>query len=153
MRLALLSLLLLTVNSLAQIPDGYWAEDQSQAILDSTLRITLDPDLSHLSEGEARAVTELIAAGRIIDELYELQLHRQSPAARQALLKLHESTGQSPATRNLIDLWHLSHQLLSGRYQPPGARQLPGGESRRCRRAARFADGCASCDRGKPGGR
>jgi hypothetical protein len=35
MRLALLSLLLLTVNSLAQIPDGYWAEDQSQAILDS----------------------------------------------------------------------------------------------------------------------
>jgi hypothetical protein len=38
-----------------------------------------------------------------------LQLHRQSPAARQALLKLHASTGQSPATRNLIDLWHLSH--------------------------------------------
>jgi len=109
MRVALLSLLLFTVDSLAELPGGYWAEDQSQPILDSTLRITLDPDLSHLTEGEARAVTELIAAGRIIDELYELQLHRQSPAARQALLELHESTGESKATRNLIDLWHLSH--------------------------------------------
>ena len=76
MRLALLSLSLLTVNSLAELPDGYWTEDQSQPILDSTLRITLDPDLSHLTEAEARAVAELIAAGRIIDELYELQLHR-----------------------------------------------------------------------------
>ena len=109
MHLAVASCLLFTANSLAELPEGYWSQEQSQPILDATLRVTLDPDLSHLTGAEAKAVAELVAAGRIINDLYELQLHGQSAAAKQALLELNESTDRSPATVNLLDLWHLSH--------------------------------------------
>jgi hypothetical protein len=108
MHLAVASCLLFTANSLAELPEGYWGQEQSQPILDATLRVTLDPDLSHLTGAEAKAVAELIAAGRIINDLHELQLHGQSAAAKQALLELHNSTDRSPATVNLLDLWHLS---------------------------------------------
>ncbi len=109
LRFALTSCLFFVANSLAELPDGYWIQEQSQPILDSTLTVTLDPDLSHLTDAEAKAVAELIAAGKVINDLYELQLHGQSTAAKQALLELHDSTHRSPATKNLIDLWYLSH--------------------------------------------
>lgn len=107
-RFAIVSGLLFTTTALAELPDGYWSQEQSQPILDTTLRVTLDPDLSSLTDGEKNAVAELIAAGKVINDLYELQLQEQSFAAKQALLELHAATNQSPATRNLIDLWHLA---------------------------------------------
>jgi len=108
MRLAIASGLLFAANARAELPDGYWSQEQSQPILDTTLRVTLDPDLAYLTDAERNAVAELVAAGKVVNELYELQLHGQSAAAKQALLELHESTNRSPATGNLLDLWHLS---------------------------------------------
>ncbi len=48
---------------------------------------------------------ELLAAGRIMNALYEAQHHREAPAAKQALLELHDESGKSAATHNLLDLW------------------------------------------------
>jgi len=108
MRIFLMALALLAGSALAELPEGYWGTDQSQAILDVTLRISLDPDLSHLTQAESQAVNELIAAGRIMHELYERQLHAEASDAALGLKGLHETSGASIATRNLLDLWYLS---------------------------------------------
>jgi hypothetical protein len=101
-------LLLIAATATAELPDGYWPTELSQPILDATLRVTLDTDLSHLSDAETRAVEELIRAGSVMHELYERQLHAASIEAKAALQDLHES-GVSPTdTSNLLDLYYLS---------------------------------------------
>jgi len=95
-------------SAVAEIRDGYWDTDQSQPILDVTLEVTLAPDLSRLTEAEAQAVIELLAAGRIMNDLYEAQRHSEAPEAKQALLQLHIESGNSAATQNLLELWYLS---------------------------------------------
>jgi hypothetical protein len=108
---ALISTILLTLftsTAIAELPDGYWSVDKSQPILDTTMRLTLDPDLGHLTAAESRAVEELLAAGGIIHELYEKQRHAQARDAKWALVELHEKTGKTAATRNLLDLFYLS---------------------------------------------
>ena len=92
----------------AELPDGFWPADKTQPILDATLRITLAPDLSHLTANETRALESLLAAGAIMHDLYEEQLHAEAQKARYALEELH-AAGSSPAdTRNLRDLYYLS---------------------------------------------
>lgn len=109
MRILLTALFLLAGNTFAELPAGYWGVDESQAILDATLRITLDPELGHLTAAELQAVAQLIAAGRIMHGLYENQLHPEAADAAVALANLHTSAGPSPATQNLLDLWYLSN--------------------------------------------
>jgi hypothetical protein len=109
MRMLLTALLFLAGSAVADLPAGYWDTDQSQLILDKTLRITLDPDLSHLTAPESRAVTQLLAAGRIMHNLYESQLHSEAADAAVALANLHSTAGPSLATQNLLDLWYLSN--------------------------------------------
>lgn len=92
----------------AELPDGYWSVIESQPILDATLRVELDPDLASLSDAEARAVGELIAAGRIMHKLYEKQLHKDAGSSRAALEALHARGTDSAATGNLLDLYYLS---------------------------------------------
>lgn len=92
----------------AELPDGYWPVERSQPILDATLEVTLDPDLSHLHERERAAIEELLAAGEIMQRLYEQQLHRDSGRARQALTELHAGGADPAAVRNLLDLFYLS---------------------------------------------
>ena len=100
-------LLIVASPALAQLPDGYWTAEQSQPILDATLRVTLDPDLSHLTVTESQALEELLAAGAIMHRLYEEQLHRDAAAARPALRGLHTRSSDSAAIRNLRDLYYL----------------------------------------------
>jgi hypothetical protein len=101
-------LLLAATVTLAELPDGYWSVEQSQPILDATLRVTLDTDLSHLSEAQSLGVAELLKAGQIMHTLYERQLHADAFDARKALDALH-SAGESPAdTSNLLELYYLS---------------------------------------------
>jgi hypothetical protein len=107
-RLIILALAAASWSAAAQTTDGYWDTDQSQPILDVTLEVTLAPDLGNLTAAETKAVTELLAAGRIMNDLYETQRHREAPAVKQALLKLHDESNQSAATKNLLDLWYLS---------------------------------------------
>lgn len=92
----------------AELPDGYWGVDKTQAILDTTMRVKLDPDLSHLSGTEFQALEELIAAGRVMNTLYETQKHRGATTAKATLLQLHEASGQSVETQNLLDIYYMS---------------------------------------------
>jgi len=101
-------LALFTSTAIAELPDGYWSVEKSQPILDTTMRLTLDPDLGHLTAAESRAVGELIAAGEIIHGLYQEQRHAQAQEAKQALIELHEQSGKTAATQNLLDLFYLS---------------------------------------------
>ena len=107
-KFCLAPLLFVAATATAELPDGYWPAELSQPILDASLRVTLDADLSHLTDAEMRAVGELLQAGRLMHELYERQLHAGSAKAKAALYELHES-GASPAdTGNLLDLYYLS---------------------------------------------
>jgi len=108
MRILLTALAFLAASAAAELPEDYWDTDRSQAILDVTLRVTLDPDLSHLTHAESQAVAELISAGRIMHDLYEKQMHSQAADAAQALAQIHATAGRSVATQNLLDLWYLS---------------------------------------------
>ncbi len=69
----------------AETPDGYWDATKRSAVLDTTRTLTLDPDLSALSSGERAAVDHLLAAGAIVQTLYERQLHHEARAARSAI--------------------------------------------------------------------
>ena len=99
---------LMATPAAADLPDGYWSVEQTQPILDSTLRVTLAPDLSHLSAAESQALGELLAAGNIMHALYEQQLHPQALTAKAALDALHDASGQSTATQNLLDLYYIA---------------------------------------------
>jgi len=92
-----------------KLPDGYWGVAQTQPILDTTQRVTLDPDLSHLSGTEFKVLEELLAAGHIMQTLYENQLHRGAAAAKDQLQQLHAASGGSTETQNLLDLYYLSN--------------------------------------------
>ena len=110
MRLSLASLCLLglvAAPATAELPAGYWTAADSQPLLDATLRVELHPDLSGLSAAETRALQELIAAGRIMHDLYETQLHKDAAAAKAALDALHAAGTDTAATGNLLDLYYL----------------------------------------------
>ena len=102
-------LLLVTLSAAAaELPEGYWSVEKTQPILDAALRVTLDPDLSHLSEAEFHALDELLAMGKIMHALYEQQLHPSAASARQALDTLHSQSTSVIETQNLVDLYYLS---------------------------------------------
>jgi hypothetical protein len=109
------------------VPPAGWSDAQVQAILDNTLTVRLEPDLSKLSAGEQRAVEKLLAAGRKMQEVYELQLHRD--AART--VKMVE---KDPARSALRRLFHgpiattLDNQrqpFLAVDLPPPGGNVYP----------------------------
>lgn len=90
-----------------KLPDGYLPEAESRQILDKTLEITLDPDLSGLTAGERRAVEKLLEVGGIFQRIYEESRHYQSISAREELVQLDRRLGSPQATRNLLDLYDL----------------------------------------------
>lgn len=90
-----------------KLPPGYWPVEKSHPILDKTQTIRLATDLSNLSVAERRAVVKLNEVGRIFQDLYELQRHPQSVAARKALEQLDKRTGSAPSTQNLLTLYRL----------------------------------------------
>jgi hypothetical protein len=92
------------------LPPGYWSLEQSQPLIDKTQTIRLAPDLSHLSEGERKAVAKLLEVGRIFQSIYEEQRHVHALSSYQALRDLHHSL-KSPAqvvTQNLLTLYRLN---------------------------------------------
>lgn len=62
-----------------------WTPAQRRAILDTTLTVRLAPDLSALGPGERAAVAELLAAGEIVQRLYEEALHPRAAEVRARL--------------------------------------------------------------------
>src|SRR5215813_8666545 len=89
------------------IPTGYWPLEKSQPIVDRTQPIKLDPDLSHLTPGEKRAVAKLLEVGKIFQDLYEQQRHPQALSSRNELIQV-DQRGSSPVTRNLVTLYRLN---------------------------------------------
>jgi len=102
------ALLLSSTMAMAELPDGYWTAEQTQPILDATLKVTLGVDLAHLTAAETRALAELLAAGWIMHSLYEDQLHPEANSAKQALDALHYTAAEKRDTTNLLDLYYLS---------------------------------------------
>lgn len=102
------ALILLSGTAMAELPDGYWGLEQTQPILDAAQRVHLAPTLQDLTPAENAALVELIAAGRIMQTLYEDQKHRGAATARAALQALAEDSGDDIAVRNLLEIYYLS---------------------------------------------
>lgn len=84
MRALPLVLLLLIAPAFAQ---PGWDPADTPAILDNTLTLRFDPDLSHLSTAERTAVEHLLEAGTLFHELYEDQRHPDAADVRVRLRK------------------------------------------------------------------
>lgn len=100
-------LLLMALPAAADLPDGYWPVERTQPILDSRLEVTLAPDLGHLTPSERQALDALLAAGAIMQTLYEQQLHEEALDAKRRLEELHAAAADPAATRKLLDLFYL----------------------------------------------
>jgi hypothetical protein len=86
------------------LPEGFWSADAVRAVLDKTMTVRLAPDLSGLTEAESETVQRLVAAGRVIDDIYQDQFHHQALAARADLLARHDALGRPQRTRDLLEL-------------------------------------------------
>jgi hypothetical protein len=116
--LTIIALLACFVGAMAQtgsqmkpatkLPPGYWPLEKSQPIIAKTQTIRLAPQLSHLSEGELKAVAKLLEAGNIFQRLYEKQRHPQALTAYRDLVELEARTGSTEAVKNLLTLYRLS---------------------------------------------
>src|SRR6187549_1298243 len=65
----------------AQAP-AEWSTAQLREIVDSTATIRLAPDLSSLTAPERTAVDHLLAAGAVLQRIYEDERHPQAAAVR-----------------------------------------------------------------------
>ncbi len=88
-------------------PAGYWPVEKSRAIIEKTGEVRLAPDLSHLSEGERRAIAKLVEVGKIFQGVYEEQRHAEASETQAALAALDRRPGSTEATRNLLTLYRL----------------------------------------------
>ncbi|OZC02137.1 hypothetical protein [Rubricoccus marinus] len=78
----LFALLFLAAPAFAQA----WTDADTEAVTGDLLTIRFEPDLSGLSEGKQKAVEHLLAAGQILQDLYEEQVHPDAAAVRAALV-------------------------------------------------------------------
>lgn len=128
----LITLAAATSHAEAPLPPGYWSEAQSAEILAKTATIRLDTSLDGLTDAERSAMPELIAVGKLMQELYERAKHAEAARAYNDLAALHERLGKPTATRNLLDLYRLFQgpiaATLDNRREPflPVAPQTPG---------------------------
>ncbi len=88
---ACLLMLLAVEVSAADAPAADWTPARQREILDKTLTLRLAPDLSGLTAGERRAVDELLAAGQVLQRVYEDARHPQAAAARERLAQQPDS--------------------------------------------------------------
>ena len=89
-------------------PAGYWPLEKSQPIIDKTQTIRLAPDISQLSTGERAAVTKLLEVGKLFQEIYEDQRHKQALSSHADLVEFDQRTGSKPETQNLLTLYRLN---------------------------------------------
>src|SRR5215212_2694146 len=114
------------------IPEGYWPEARSKEILDKTITIRLETDLTPLPPNEHAALKELFEAGAIIQQLYEKQKHPEALDAYEKLRVLDYRNGSPARTKNLRTLYRLFQgpiaTTLDNKREPflPVSPQLPG---------------------------
>src|SRR5687767_6482411 len=85
----------LLAPALAQTPGPAraWTPAQVQELLDKTQTTRLAPNLTHLSAGEQIAVGKLLEVGRIFQDVYEAQRHRDALTTRAALARRTDQAG------------------------------------------------------------
>jgi hypothetical protein len=97
-----------------------WSPAEAQAILDKTQTIRLAPSLAHLTPGERVAVSKLLEVGRIFQDVYEAQRHRNALSVRAALARRTDPNG-----RALYTLYRLNQgpiaTTLDNRREPVAA--------------------------------
>lgn len=89
------------------LPEGYLDEAGVAAVLDRTLTVRFDPDLSALHEEERRALDHLLRAGEVLHKIYMDQVHREAITAEAELVRLHQASGESARTGSLLDLYRI----------------------------------------------
>ena len=109
-RLAAIAALALAAGCTAPSPPESGALDAGarRAILDKTVELRLDPDLSSLSAEERAAVGHLLRAGEIIERLFELANHRQSPEVRARIDAAAAARGATDDARGVAELYRLN---------------------------------------------
>jgi hypothetical protein len=96
-------------QSIMTPPPGYWPLEKSYPIVEKTQEIRLAPDLSQLSAGERAAVGKLLEVGKIFQDLYEDQRHKQALVARRNLRNLHKIfVSPAPVDMYLFTLYRLN---------------------------------------------
>ncbi len=90
------------------LPNGYWVAARVRAILDATLVTELATIPSGLSPAEHETIRRLVAAGRILDDVFQDQFHHQALRSRDDLRALHETLGRGARTLDLLELQDLS---------------------------------------------
>lgn len=118
---------------------GYWSFQQADAILERTRRIELAPDLAALTPAARAAVDKLLAAGAVMQALYEDATHREALAAR---LRLTTAPLAEERREALAELYYLfrgpvattldnaREPFLPVAAQPPGRNVYPWGVDR-----------------------
>jgi Zincin-like metallopeptidase len=96
------------MNARDTLPAGYWPLEKSQPIIDKTQTLRLTPELTHLTDGERRAVAKLLKVGKIFQSLYEQQRHPEALSSYQQLVQLEARNGRTAATQNLLTLYRLN---------------------------------------------
>ncbi|MBV9959932.1 MAG: NUDIX hydrolase, partial [Acidobacteria bacterium] len=94
-------------NSGANMSAGYWPLEKSRALVEKTQTVRLAPELEHLTAGERAAVEKLLEAGKIFQEIYELQRHERALSAARELQLQDKRLGSPPETQNLLLLYRL----------------------------------------------
>ena len=124
--------MMVLIAATATIPEGYWPESKSNEILAKTETTRLAPDLSGLKDNERAALADLLKVGDIMQRLYEEQRHHQALSSYKELVRLHEATGKTKRTQNLLTLYRLNHGPIAATLDNkreaflPVAAQLPG---------------------------
>jgi len=84
------------------MPAGNWSLRQANAVLDKTRHVHLGPSLDSLSAAEQAAAAKLIAAGRLLQEMYLDSLHPQALDALATLESLDDDNPQAAALGQLF---------------------------------------------------
>lgn len=92
---------------------GYWSDTEADAVLEKTLSIRLDPDLSGLSADEQTTVGLLLEVGQTLHDLYLDSRHHQALVARRDLDALRHRATEDGAissrdyARKLVELFRI----------------------------------------------
>ena len=89
-----------------KLPAGYATLEETQPLMDKTLRVHLKPDVSKLTERERKTVDLLIDAGEIFQSLQESMRHPQAIKSYADLVALDKKLGSPAETQNLIALYY-----------------------------------------------
>lgn len=104
--------------------------DYVKGELDKLAPVTLQADISHLSDSEKQVIVRLVEAGRIIDELFLLQVDQNNPEIRRELL-----ASEDPTQKPYLELFTImfgswnrleDHEpFLNDQEKPAGAGYYP----------------------------